>query len=92
MRFLTQEHKMKAGIGLVGILVALVVVALLVQKSLKGEHTAAANAASALQHASGQTVHVDPQANVAEQSKQLQAQIRAQVEAAQAPQRQMPDE
>lgn len=83
---------MKAGMGLLGVLVALVIVALLVQKSLKGEHTVAANAASALQQASGQAVHVDPQANVAEQSKQLQAQIRAQVEAAQAPQRQMPDE
>lgn len=83
---------MKAGMGLLGILVALLIVALLVQKSLKGEHTAAANAASALQHASGQAVHVDPQANVAEQSKQLQAQIHAQVEAAQTPQRQMPDE
>ena len=83
---------MKSGIGFLGILVALVVVALLVQKTLKGEHTPAANAASTLERASGQAVPIDPQANVAEQSKQLQAQIRAQVEAAQVPSRQMPDE
>ena len=83
---------MKSGIGFLGILVALVVVALLVQKTLKGEHTPAANAAATLERASGQAVPIDPQANVAEQSKQLQAQIRAQVEAAQAPSRQMPDE
>ena len=62
---------MKSGIGFLGILVALVVVALLVQKTLKGEHTPAANAASTLERASGQAVPIDPQANVAEQSKQL---------------------
>jgi hypothetical protein len=87
------EPQMKAGLGLVGIVVALAIVGVLVQKSLKGPSTAAANAAAAAGRISGQTVSisVNPQANVAEQSRQLQAQIKAQVEAAQAPQREAPD-
>ncbi len=86
---------MRAALGLVVIVVALAIVGVLVSKSLRGEHTAAANASAALERAGGvaaSVTPVDPQANVAEQSKQLQAQIRAQVEAAQAPQRQSADE
>lgn len=83
---------MKTGAGLLGLVVVLLIVAGLVQKNLKGGDTAAAQAAQTLERHSGQSVQVDRQANVAEQSQQLQAQIRAQVEAAQAPQRQIPDE
>lgn len=85
---------MKAGVGLLGIVLALAIVGVLVKKSIKGPDTAAAQASVAVEKATGQksSIKVDPQANVAEQSKQLQAQIRAQVEAAQAPQRTRADE
>ena len=72
---------MRALFSLLGILVVLLIIGLLIKTMLGSGATGAAPAAIANQASGGSiTLKVDPQANAAVQSQQLQEQIKSQVE------------
>ena len=83
---------MKAGFGLIGLVVALAIVGLLVKKQLAATHQVVP--ALQLPAAEGQsgTVSVDPTATVQQQSQQIQQQYKQAIEAAVQQARPMPDD
>ena len=72
---------MRALFSMLGILVVLLIIGLLIKTMLGSGATGAAPAAIANQASGGSiTLKVDPQANAAVQSQQLQEQIKSQIE------------
>ena len=83
---------MKAGFGLIGLVVALAIVGLLVKKQLTATHQVVP--ALQLPSAEGQsgTLSVDPNATVQQQSQQIQQQYKQAIEAAVQQAHPMPDD